>query len=135
MRKDYALLVAGVLGGSLLGGCYTTVVDNGPPKIGQTVERPHPAADQIAQARANRVQEDTSTPNTVVPGESNEPVPARGNSIFSDGVVSSPNTSGANMSTGNNAANTSSTVPQTPNPPEGSPLTPTNSSAPIKDGG
>jgi hypothetical protein len=135
MRKRRALFVTAVLGVAMAGGCYTTTIDKGPPKIGQTVERPNPGAKATAEDHANQVQQDTSADSTVVPGNNPEPVPAMGNSIFTNGAVSNPNTAGANMGTGNSNANTSATVPQTQNPPEGSPLTPTNSSAPIKDGG
>ncbi len=137
MRKNYARAAAGFISVLMIGGCYTTVVDKGPPKIGQTVERPHPVADQIAQNHANQVQEDTSTPSTVVPGENTEPTPATGNSIFSNGVENNTTTTVPKMTIGNGNANPTEngSVPQTANPPEGSPLSPTNSSAPIKDGG
>jgi hypothetical protein len=142
MRKNYPLLIPAIFGVSLLSGCYSTTVDPGPPKMGQTVDRPHPSQEQVAANRANEAHEDVTTPSTVVPGDNPEPVPARGNSIFDNGVASSPSAAGANA----NTANTTGTVPTSPAPasgiatpvqtvPESSPLTPTNSSAPIKDGG
>lgn len=154
MKTKSSIFIVAAMSLPLVYGCATETVDKGPPKFGQTVERPHTDQDVIAEERANQVQQDTSQPKVVVPngtGNTNNAAQAsatssNNNSIFTTNNGSPPvtnNNTSAPPSNGDtrggiNSANTNygtnGTVRTVPEPgfmagsaasaPQGSPLTP-----------
>lgn len=88
----------------VLAGCITTTVDKGKPKMGQTVERPHPAEETAEAERANSMQQAANTQSTVVPGD--QGTAGTDNSIFT----------GNNTTANNVAPGTPETGKLSPNP-------------------
>ncbi|HWB54147.1 MAG TPA: hypothetical protein VG722_08140 [Tepidisphaeraceae bacterium] len=128
MKTRMLTLFGGLVSIGVMGGCVTTTVDKGPPKIGQTVTRPHPAEDVEAQEHAKQVKEETAAAPVNIPGE-NAPTTVTNNSSAFNGYDATATNAGYQPPTTVPAGN------QHPAQPYSSPLTPSASQTGTQNGG